>query len=352
MPTPPDAAWRGFTRTLVGTALVFAVLVAGFIVVVDPYANVPFSPALDRAPVTTNQRFSYVSVARDGGFGAALFGTSTARMLRPEALQAAFGPVFANLAMNSATAWEQYRLFDLWRRSTPEPRMLMLALDGVWCHREGPVKRLTFRQFPEWMYDDNRWNDLLYLFNDKALEQAVRQLEQLLGRREPKYRRDGFGDFLPPAAQYDPDKVRRELYGHARPAANPPPLAPAASADIEDFPMLTLLEEILDRMPAQARTVLFFVPYHVQAQRSVASRMPECKRAVMDLVAGRVGTHLVDFMFPGRITTEDRNYWDRLHYDRPVADEIVKLLAAAVRDGRGEPGAVRYLAGATAAAAR
>ena len=254
--------------------------------------------------------------------------------------------------MNSATAWEQYRLFDLWRRSTPEPQMLVLALDGVWCHREGPVERLTFRQFPGWMYDDNRWNDLLYLFNDKALEQAVRQLEQLLGRREPKYRRDGFGDFLPPAAQYDPAKVHRELYGDAAPTTPPPPLAPAASADIADFPMLALLEEILDRMPAQARTLLFFVPYHVQAQRGFANTMPECKRAVMDLVSGRPGTHLVDFMFPGRITGDDSNYWDRLHYDRPVAEEIVRLLAATLRDGRGEPGAVRYLAGAAVAPTR
>jgi len=350
MPAADEHAWRRFLLILLGTAAAVCLLSYLLILYADPYQNVPFSPRLDRAPVATNQRFAYVAIARDGGFPAALFGTSTARMLRPEDLAATFGPPFANLSMNSATAFEQYRLFRLWRRSSSAPRTLLLGLDGVWCRRDEPLQRYTFRLFPEWMYDANPWNDLLYLLNDKALEQAVRQLEQVYGDREPKYRRDGFGDFLPPAEAWTLAKARRKIYADAPRERPPPDLSPAAAADPSRFPALPLLGRMLEAMPREALKVLFFVPYHVEAQRRMAARMTACKRAVMDLAAGRPNTHVLDFMFPGRITSADHNYWDRLHYRRPVAAEVVALMGRAVASGRAVEGAVRYLAGPASAA--
>ncbi|MCC7282510.1 MAG: hypothetical protein IT556_09020, partial [Acetobacteraceae bacterium] len=49
-------------------------------------------------------------LARSARFDSAILGTSTSRMLRPAVLDPLFGARFANLSMNDATAWEQYRL--------------------------------------------------------------------------------------------------------------------------------------------------------------------------------------------------------------------------------------------------
>ena len=47
-----------------------------------------------------------------------------------------------------------------------------------------------------------------------------------------------------------------------------------------------------------------------------------------------------------RITTEDANYWDTLHYRLPIAERIVEGIARAVATGKDDPGGDwRYLAG-------
>ena len=99
--------WSRYLKFVLGSALMVAVVIYAFILVLDPYQNVPFSPALNRAPVSTNQRFSYPSIARDPGFDSVVIGTSTSRLLDPRLLGELTGASFAYLSMNSATAYEQ-----------------------------------------------------------------------------------------------------------------------------------------------------------------------------------------------------------------------------------------------------
>ena len=51
--------WLLRTSAALGSALY------AFILILDPYQDVPFSPPLPRAPISTNQRFSYAALARD-----------------------------------------------------------------------------------------------------------------------------------------------------------------------------------------------------------------------------------------------------------------------------------------------
>ena len=77
------------------------------VVAVDPWGSLPVSLPLPRVPISGNARFSFPALARSPAFDAAIFGTSTARLLQPAQLDPLFGARFVNLAMNSATAWEQ-----------------------------------------------------------------------------------------------------------------------------------------------------------------------------------------------------------------------------------------------------
>lgn len=341
MHAPTPAAWAAFVRTFLWTAGVFGVACYAFILVLDPYSVVPFSPRWDRAPVDTNQRFSYPSIARDARFDAVVIGTSTARSLDPKRLGAGFGATFANLAMNSATAWEQDRMARLFLRSRPVTRYLLLGVDVAWCGTGTTLERVTFRLFPEWMYDDNRWNDLLFLFNDKALEQAVRQAQYLLGMRRGKYRRDGFRDFLPPEAGFDGRQFLGNLYGAADPVvaarAPLPDIAARARQPALNFPAHPLLRDLLAAIPPETTTVLFFPPYHIHHQRAVARTMSECKARIATLARARPGTRVVDFMLPSALTREDAHYWDVLHYGRKVARRLEAALPAAVTATAGEP---------------
>jgi hypothetical protein len=330
--------WRGSLRIVLIGSILFGLLIYSFILIVDPYQNVPFSPQWQRAPIDTNQRFSYPAIARSDNFDSVVLGTSTSRMLDPVRLDELFGARFANLSMNSATAWEQRQIGLLFLRHHPETRYLLLGIDTVWCETGVDYDRYTFRLFPEWMYDENPWNDLLYLFNDKALEQAVRQVQYLSGSRGGKYEANGFRDFLPADSAWDAAKARKSIYGNSnfdRSAATPiPETRPASLQPQAKYPAHQWLVEMLDAAAPDTIKILFFVPYHENILRSQAAHYADCKWRVLEIAAGHKNTHVVDFMRPSILTGNDANYWDSLHYKREVARKLEELLAGVATGNR------------------
>ena len=350
----PEPAWRSFLLTVTKVAAGLVIALLALVVGIDPHDHLALSPPLERAPVNTNQRYSYPAIARNPAFDSAVFGTSTARLLEPRVLDEHLGGRFANLAMNSATAYEQSRIFELFVRSREHARTIVLGVDVVWCEIGEAYNKYTFRAFPEWLYDDNRWNDFLHLLDGNTLEQTGRQLEYLAGRRPPRYGFDGFENFLEAKDTYDAERALRNLYGPDGP--RPRAAGPAAPAEPPEvvhawrFPTHALLEQMLATAPVETLKVLFFVPYHHFSQPPRWSeadlRWRECKRRVTEIAGRYPNTHVLDFMIDSEITLRDENYWDPLHYSLPVGHRIVALLAQGVREQRTQPRLFRYLGGA------
>lgn len=320
------AAWARFLRLLLLCAAVPTAIAYAVIALVDPWGMLPLSPPLPRQTVTTNQRFSYPMIARDPRFDSIVVGTSTSRLLRPDRLDTLFGGRFANLSMNSGTAWEQAQLLALFTGNHVEPRVVMVGLDKEWCE-SGPLRRLTPRPFPEWMYGDNRWRGYAEILNAFAAEEAGKQALAMLRLAKPRYGRDGYADFLPEDSRYDAARVAPSLV--------PPPFAPAVPGAPPGvaFPQHALLAERLAALPASTQVVLFLVPYHVSLQPPPgtlgAQVMDACRADLTRIARARPGTVLVDFMIPSAITREDTNYWDPQHYRIGIADRLARGLAEA-----------------------
>lgn len=330
---PGANPWRRFFRLAVRTAAITVGIIYAFVVLVDPFDTLPLSPALDRVPVASNARFAFPSLARSGRFDSALFGTSTSRLLRPAALDPAFGARFANLAMNDATVYEQSRLFDVFRRAHPAPLVVMVGLDVRWCVTGDSFEMVTPREFPAWMYGGNTWRGYAEMLNMYAVQEAGQLFGILVGAKPPTYGRDGYTSFVPPDSEYDAVRVAQHLRQEAGPASPAGPrVGPPASWR---YPALEVLAEDLAELPASTRRVLFFVPYnHVRLwppDSPTAAVWDECKRRVAALAQRQPNTLVVDFMRPSPITANDDNYWDSLHYRVAIADRLARDLAAASR---------------------
>ncbi|AWB20953.1 hypothetical protein DA075_08570 [Methylobacterium currus] len=357
MPSEPDlhadsaALWRRFTGLLLGAAGVTGLLVLAFVTVLDPYG---LRAAPGRAPgpiMDLNQRFMYPQVVRAGIYDSAVFGTSTARLLDPQALDRDFGGRFANLAMNAATPWEQVQLARLFLRRAPA-KAVLFGLDAPWCEADADRKRLTFRAFPPWLYREPlAWTALFHQWNQQSVEIAGRALLHRLGRRPARIRGDGYEVFTPPESQYDAARAAAHIHGDA-----PAPEASAQGGGPEAdpaMPALPWLDELLGLAPADARKIVAFMPVNVAAQARpgspAAAREAICKARVA-AIARRHGAMAIDFRIPSPVTRDDTNYWDALHYRLPVADRIVSSLRRAVDEGRDDPdGVYRVLAGPRAA---
>ncbi len=325
--TAADATrWRRFLRVLALATLATTALLYGAIVAIDPWNALPGSPALPRVPVTTNARFAFPALARSPRFDSLVLGTSTSRLLRPQVLDATLGGRFVNLAMNSATAWEQVRLLEVFAAAHPNPATVLVGLDDSWCRLGNEVER-NARPFPDWMYEPSRWPGYGRMFNLYALQESASELWTMLELKHPRYGLDGYTNFLPPDTAYDPARVDAIFAAWGDPAADP---APAATPPQRT---LSLLAPALHLLPPATRKLLFFTPSSVEQQGRpgtvTAQKWQVCKQAVVRDVAAIANVTVADFMIPSPITRDRAHYWDPIHYRVPVADQLMRDLVSA-----------------------
>lgn len=352
-PPPGTGGWRGFSAWFGIVAMVSGLAVIGFVAVLDPY-GLRAAPGRPAVPLMdANQRFLYPQIARGGAYDAAVFGTSTARLLDPEALDRAFGLRFANLAMNAATPFEQTAMARLFlgeaaRREVPA-RGALFALDATWCEADAASQKLGPRPFPGWLYEEGAPMGLLRQVNAQSVSVAARVLLHRLGRLPERIRGDGYAVFTPPEAQYDPVRAAAHIHAGGSPLEDEAP-SPSTRNDLPGAPMPALdwLDRLLAGMPAGSLRLVAFMPVHATVQGRPGTeqgrREEACKARVAAIGRAR-GATVVDFRIPSPITTRDENYWDALHYRLPVAGRIVAGLAAARAGGGDDPsGAYRVLA--------
>ena len=327
--------WRGFIATFFGTLIAAFVATCFFVVIVDPYDNLAFSPRWKHHRLMLDPRFEFPGVIRHGSFDSAVFGTSTVMLLDPKLLDRQIGGRFANLGIPNGSAWEQTQTIKLFARHTSKPRMIIVGIDTVWCSPKVPAPRGTPEQpFPIWEYDENPWNDYLHIFNAKSVHYAFAQARVMLGLSEPKLRDDGYWQFVPDDSLYDAHRASEKIFGsHASIFAEPHLEDGGFGAAEWIYPDLKMLEDAFNAFPPATRKIALFAPYHVERYASPyeAARFSRCKDAVVKLAQGRSDTTVIDFMFPNALTRDAGNYWDQLHYRIGPANEIVESLAQVIR---------------------
>ncbi len=298
-------------------------IVYAFVVLVDPWGVLPLSLPVSRIPISTNARFSFPALARSPAFDSVILGTSTSRMLRPAVLDGPFGAHFANLAMNSATAWEQSRMLGLFLRYHRAPRIVLIGLDAAWCERA--PQQSSGRPFPGWMYKGSPWRGYAEMANLYAVQEAANQFAYMIGMKRRRYGLDGYTSFLPDDSRYDAARVAA-TFAQWGDAPNQP-VVPVV------LPSMALLSGGLAALPAETRKILAFMPseigQHGVPGSDAAALLAACKSAVTDIARRTPGSLVVDFQIDSPITRKRDNYWDPLHYRIGIADRIMQDLADA-----------------------
>jgi hypothetical protein len=329
-----NSRWKKFLRVFV--FLTLALFSGGyiFIVVVDPYDSVPFSPKWFRATVDRDQPLFYPSIARMAQFDSAIIGTSTVRLLRPDDLNAQFGCRFVNLAMNAASVFEQEAILDIFLRHHPNPKILIFGIDHVNFEEHNFKQHIGDpKLWPAWLYDQNPYNNFpSYRFH--TLAHAWRQFLYLAGFKTYRYGSDGYTDFTKPMHEYDLNRARVKIYGSHDPkpieAVVPPVTLSQKAIRALRFPSLGVLERMLDKLPKETIKILFVTPFHHFAQPAPGSEKEshwqEFLRRLTDLARNRPGTCVLNFNIASPITMEDAYYWDTGHYTVEIAPLLAELI--------------------------
>src|SRR4051812_8553176 len=105
--------WIVWSRWFAVSLALSASLIFAFIAGLDPFGLRVGARQKPRPIMDINQRFMYPQLVRSGAFDAAVVGTSTMRLIDPQALSRDLEARFVNLAMNAATPWEQVQAAHL-----------------------------------------------------------------------------------------------------------------------------------------------------------------------------------------------------------------------------------------------
>jgi hypothetical protein len=343
-----NASWKRFVRVSFSALLLLPPLCYAFLLAMDPYDNLPFSPKFNRVPVDKMQRLFHPELARKTHFDSAVIGTSNIRLLRPEQLNQVLDGSFVNLGMDAASSWEQQQFFNVFTRNHQQINTVIFGIDYLWCYAKYAEQKFvganTAAAFPHWMYDENIDNNLPPL-NAGSLKHAWRLLLAVSGVKASEFGRDGYTVFTNPMSDYRLDKARIEIYGSIEPKKKKPVRPPKKMTSRQKakmpIPALQRLEAMMVSLPKDTKKILLFVPYHNYYQAREGSKQAivwgECKKRVVALAASMNSTYVLDFMIPSPITKKDTNYWDYKHYTVEVAEILTPLIGKAVSDGVSNP---------------
>ncbi|NLI27846.1 MAG: hypothetical protein GX413_10775 [Acetobacter sp.] len=321
--------WRSFTRLLLFTAFGSGLLLWLFISLVDPWDVLPFSPDWQRIPISTNARYSMPALAKNQTFTSAMIGTSTGRLLQPQQLDALFNTHFVNLAMNSATPWEQRKILRLFLRSHPKPDYILIDVDQSWCSPKQGELSSPARPFPTWMYDGSATAQYLHMTSFYAIQEAANQFAWLTGHKKQRYGSDGYTNFLPPDSSWNEAKVDAKFRAwptHNAPANNTKP----------DMPGMAFLTDLLSDIPPGTKIILWSPPVAADF-RGAPGTMTGQIRESCDAHMGYL-THLrpditaVTFNLDDPRLSARHNFWDPIHFRAPLAAQIGNNLLPAAQN--------------------
>jgi len=306
--------WRYAAGTLIVGAAVSVLLLA-----LDPYDTGRFSLLPADGVADFGQRLAFASIARRPDVDTAILGNSTIQLLDPARLSRLTGHVVVSLAVPGSGPIEQLVLADYFRRHHPRKTDLTIVfgLDQSWCTIASPI--IPSYPFPFWLYSGDRLDYAVNMLRYKTFEAVARRVKLLVGLDHPA-RADGYHD-------YDTGKLWHTPEFADTPASEDLPAALSSG----DFTAIPLLRRFLAEIGLSARIVLLFPPRHVSAIPASGSRaaahLDACKDAFRRLAGSRPNTWVVDFLLDGPFTRHTDDYWDTIHYRRPVARAIENRLA-------------------------
>ena len=302
----------------IGALLLFAVMIA-----VDPYDSGRFGlfgidGVDDRATQTAT-----VSRARDPQFDSAVFGNSTAQLLNPADLSRGTGLRFVQLYLTGGSAREQMAVLDFFLRNHPRVGALVFVADPFWCSHQRVEPRPG--DFAYWLYGKSSLAYAARLMSWPVIEHVAQRISIGLGWRE-RSNPDGFFSY---------EDIW--LPGTFRPTNRPRDPVPVDAANRDTFPEISLLDDVVKRLPADVSIVVVVPPtFHAfvaQPGTPEAIEREACNAALQRIVAGRPHSNFINYRIENALTRDSANFADFIHYRPIIADRMAEGIVESIRLG-------------------
>ena len=301
--------------------------IIGAVVLIDPFEV--YHQATAFIPPITNgtQNYANAGIAKSYEYDSVIIGSSMTENFRPSQLDSLLGGRFVKLCINGGSPFNHKQMMEL-AFSTHEVRRVLYGLD---------VESLTYFyktpkcEMPEYLYDDDLFNDTAYWFNHSVLLRYIPQCLRTLGQTDPDQRDTMYmwGDLY----AYGKEAALRELTitGEAvdqGEETDEPQLSQQSHLNIEHN-----LLPFIEGHP-ETEFIIFFPPYSLArwvdfCQQGTMLYHLQQKEAVIRTLLTYDNVRIYDFQAELDWVTELDNYIDTWHYGPWINDAIIERI---VRD--------------------
>lgn len=296
--------------------------VGGLVYYIDPYQQY-HTPREEFAYNMDTNSFAYYNpgIAKNYEYDTVITGSSMSRALLPSYVDEKFSCKTVKLSMAEARGKDLGDLFEVLERQENWGRVIM-ALDTFAYTVD---KDYSSYEKPEYLYDDNPLNDMLYLVNMDGLTESVKTVSYTWNGGETTSRDDyqnyvlenEFSEevvleilresgIVEKANDYDVDELRRTITDNLNQNIIP----------------------VIENNP-EVEFIFYYPPYSI-VRWAINPEMESVLKA-MEIIAEELIEYpnVSLFFYQGKqdVMTDLNHYMDTIHFDTEVANDIVDFVA-------------------------
>lgn len=315
--------WAMLTLALLLSALI-SIIAA--VVIIDPFQI--YRQATAYAPPITNSTQNYFNagIAKSYEYDSVVIGSSMTENFTPSQLDEQLGGSFIKLPINAGSAFNHHQMMDLAFR-THDIRTVLYGID---MEALAYFYKTPKCEMPDYLYDDNLFNDTQYWFNRSVLATYLPKCLMALGQYD-ETQRDAMYNWGS-LYEYGRDAALRGVaISDTEVKQSPRPEEPVLSQQT----MLNLEHNYIPYIEAHPDTefIFFFPPYSLVRwyeyyQQGVMGEFLGQKEAVVKALLPYENVRIYDFQAKLDWISDLDNYIDSGHYGPWINDEIARLIAA------------------------
>ena len=315
--------WAALTLSLLGLSIGGTV---ALVAAVDPFEVYHKATAFIPPISNGTQIYSNAGIAKNYAYDSVVIGSSMTENFRPSQLDRLFGGQFVKLCVNAGSSFNHKQMMDM-AFATHDVRRVLYGVD---------VEALTYFyktpkcEMPDYLYDDDLFNDVSYWFNKSVLFQYIPKCLSTLGQTDPDQRDTMYtwGDLY----AYGRDAALADTFISSEPVEQIPVSSPAK---LSQQSLLNVEHNILPYITEHPDTqfIFFYPPYSLAQwyQFYTAGSLDyhlEQKEALTAILLTYPNVEVYDFQARTEWILDLNHYIDAKHYGADINAAMAEEIAA------------------------
>ena len=316
---------------VLGSTLFILVAIAGVTIYIDPFLH--YHKPLDFLEYPLNdERYQSDGIARYYEYEAVITGTSMAQNFKTSEFENLWGVKAIKVATSGATFHEMNGQLRRVLTYNPEVKYVICSFDGNWLNYDADYDQ--YDGIPEYMYDDNFFNDVNYLLNKEVVPKTRAVLNYTRAGKVTTNMDDyvRWSDYMP----YGKDAVLRSVV-RVENEVQEDGVRRNEIGGLEEEDCQRIRENVTEnflktvQMYPDTEFYLFFPPYSayywdVLAKQGNLGVQIEAEKLATEIMLEAENVNLYSFANKTDITFNVDNYTDSMHYGGWISSEIMQCM--------------------------